>query len=79
MALRRPAWVVVFSDCVGMVGGNVVEQLEEPYGRLFQGPAGPRQSLRDRLRCYGNAGNYSEGFLSFAYSFRNPGYSGLRL
>jgi len=79
VAFGRSAWLAVFFDRVGMVGWNIVEQLEEPHGRLFQGPAGPRQFLRDRRPCYGNAGDYSGGISFLRVSFDNPGYSGSRL
>jgi hypothetical protein len=39
-----------------MGGWNVGEQLDEPHGRLFQGPTRPRQSMSDRLHLLWKSG-----------------------
>ncbi len=46
MALGRPLEQAVLSFCAVLGGRNVGQQLEEPDGRLRQGPARPRQSMR---------------------------------
>jgi hypothetical protein len=56
MALGRPVEQVVCSGCAGMGGWNVGEQLDEPHGRLFQGPTRPRQSMSDRLHLLWKSG-----------------------
>jgi len=52
MALGRPVEQVVFSGCAVLGGRNVGKQLDEPRGRLLEGPTRPRKSMSDRLNLF---------------------------